>query len=684
MNVFGWSPGSTHMSRQRRPVAACVDRLERRCLLTLQVSPITMVAGQNFDGQVATFAAGDVQGSLSDYQATVYWPGSVNLSTYGYIAPSSPSTYVIYSDNSYAKPGTYPINVVLTGANDSSAQASGSVTVTDAPLTTTPAVVTSLRQTLFSGTVASFSTTNPYAVSSDFQAFINWGDGVNTHTPGTITSTGYESFSVEGSNTYQSAGTYPITVTIVSPGGQSTIVNSTATVTAQTLQVNPITMVAGQYFDGQVATFAAGDVQGSLSDYQATVYWPGALNLSTYGSIAPNGSGTYGIYSQNAYAQPGTYTVNVVLTGANNSSAQASGTATVTDAPLTTTPAVVTPLRQTLFSGTVASFSTINSYAVSSNFQAFINWGDGVNTHTPATITSTGYETYSVEGSNNYRDAGTFPITVTIVSPGGQTNLVNSTAIVTALPLSVLPNPVTGNAGEPLSGVTVATFLDPYASDTASDFQATINWGDGTINVGSVVAQANGVYSVVGDHTYAATGGYTVSIQVVRVASDQTASTTTTAQIGSPSPTFAFTGGLASVPANGTYIASGIATTHSPTFSGTSAAYSLIQLFAQPVNVDKQIYLGETMADSNGNWSLPIARLATGTYVITAKVTPPGGYPSEVMALTRNNGTFSIGFSPAKAKSARHHQRSIIAAVPPMTQYQRRGEGLSRRNPDKA
>ncbi len=345
----------------------------------------------------------------------------------------------------------------------------------------------------------------------------------------------------------------------------------------------------------------------------------------------------------------------------------------MTDAPLSTTPAVVSPLRQTLFSGTVASFTTTNPYAVSSDFQAFINWGDGVDTHTPGTITSTGYGSFSVQGSNNYQDAGTFPITVTIVSPGGQSSLANSTAIVTALPLTLLPNPVTGNAGEPLSGVTVATFLDPYTSDTASDFQATINWGDGTLNVGTIVAQANGVFSVVGDHTYAVPGGYTVSIQVVRVASDQTASTSTTAQIGSPSPTFAFTGGLASVPANGPYISSGIATTHSPTFSGTAAANSLIQLFAQPVNVDKQIYLGETIVDSNGNWSLPTARLAKGAYVITAKVTPPSGNPSEVMALTRNNGTFSIGISPAKAKSTQHHQQSIIAAVLPMTRHVRRG-----------
>ena len=229
--------------------------------------------------------------------------------------------------------------------------------------------------------------------------------------------------------------------------------------------------------------------------------------------------------------------------------------------------------------------------------------------------------------------------------------------------VTVLPNPLTGNAGEPITGATVATFLDPYTSDSSGDFQATISWGDGAVTVGTVVGQANGVFSIVGDHTYATPGSYTVSTQVVRVASGQTAGTSTTATIGSPSPTFAFTGGLASVPANGPYVASGFATTRRPTFNGTSAAYGLIQLFAQPVNTDKLVYLGETVADSSGNWSMPTARLATGAYVITAKVTPPSGYPSEMMTLTRNGGTFFIGYSPAKAKSQSHHESLIIADI---------------------
>ena len=428
-----------------------------------------------------------------------------------------------------------------------------------------------------------------------------------------------------------------------------------------TLQVSPITTVAGQYFDGPVATFAAGDVQGTLADFQATIYWTGAATLQTGGSIAPNGPGNYIVYGANVYPKPGTYPVNVVITGANDTSAQASGTATVSDAPLTTSPATISPLRQTLFSGEVAAFQSSNYHATAADFTAFINWGDGVNTHTPGQISSNGFGGYTVVGQNNYPNPGTFPITVTIVSPGGQTTVVNSTADVTALPISVFPTTVTGSAGLPLSGVKVATFVDPYTSDTATDFQATIDWGDGTITAGTIVGQSNGVFSVTGDHTYTSAGTYTVNTQVVRVANQQTASTSSTAQVGSPSPTFAFSGGLASVPANGLFISSGYATTNQPTFDGTAAAFAIVHLFAQPVNVDTELPLGETVADSNGHWSLSTGPLAAGAYVITAEVTPPAGYPSQMMSLTSNNGTFFIDLSPGSGKTNSHHKTARVA-----------------------
>ncbi len=430
-----------------------------------------------------------------------------------------------------------------------------------------------------------------------------------------------------------------------------------------TLQVSPISVVAGRSYSGIVATFAAGDVQGTTADYDATIYWPGAVNLTTTGTIVPTGPSSYAIYSPNIYKQPGSYPVTVVLTGANNSSAQGSGTATVTDAALYGSTTTINPQRQAPFSGVVASFYSSNQYATASDFQAFVNWGDGVNTHTPASIGTTYYGGFQVIGANTYQKAGTFPVTVTIVSPGGQQTVVNSTAVVSELPVNVLPNPITGSAGVPLTNATVATFLDPYLSDSATDFQATINWGDGAASAGIITAQGDGAFAIAGNHTYAGPGSYAVTVQVITLVTNQAAGTSSTATIGSPSPTFAFTGGLLSVYNNGPDAAQGITATRQPTFGGTAAAFGLVQLYGQPLHKKnkKSIYLGETVAGADGSWALTTGQLPAGTYVVTARVTPPSGYANQPIPLTSNGGTFSIGFSPSKAHSATRQRAALVA-----------------------
>ena len=62
---------------------------------------------------------------------------------------------------------------------------------------------------------------------------------------------------------------------------------------------------------------------------------------------------------------------------------------------------------------------------------------------------------------------------------------------------------VSGTEGTAISDATVATFTDANPNATASDFTATIDWGDGTSTSGTVVAQSGGSFAVDGTHTYA-------------------------------------------------------------------------------------------------------------------------------------------------------------------------------------
>jgi hypothetical protein len=65
-------------------------------------------------------------------------------------------------------------------------------------------------------------------------------------------------------------------------------------------------------------------------------------------------------------------------------------------------------------------------------------------------------------------------------------------------------------AGHAFSGK-VATFTDRNTSNVASDFSATINWGDGTTTAG-VITDTRGTISVSGTHTYASSGRDTVTV----------------------------------------------------------------------------------------------------------------------------------------------------------------------------
>ena len=59
----------------------------------------------------------------------------------------------------------------------------------------------------------------------------------------------------------------------------------------------------------------------------------------------------------------------------------------------------------------------------------------------------------------------------------------------------------------PLSNVVVATLRDVDPAGTASDYMATITWGDGATSVataaaGTITPNADGSFSILGSHTY--------------------------------------------------------------------------------------------------------------------------------------------------------------------------------------
>src|SRR5262249_1895716 len=67
-----------------------------------------------------------------------------------------------------------------------------------------------------------------------------------------------------------------------------------------------------------------------------------------------------------------------------------------------------------------------------------------------------------------------------------------------------------------LVSATIATFTDTNLSDTAGNFTASINWGDGTGVTAGVVSGGSGNFTVTGNHTYNDESNASASVTLTR------------------------------------------------------------------------------------------------------------------------------------------------------------------------
>ena len=171
----------------------------------------------------------------------------------------------------------------------------------------------------------------------------------------------------------------------------------------------------------------------------------------------------------------------------------------------------VTTVESIATQALLATFTDSQAGLPASGFFATINWGDGTPA-TPGTVASQGSQ-FAVTGSHTYAEDGTYTPSVVIASSLGGTAAVNDTAIVADAALTggvfSAPAAVEGNSLD-----AVGTFQDANLQAAASDFAATINWGDNTVSVGTVVSAGNGQFEVMGGHTYAEEGTYSVQVSV--------------------------------------------------------------------------------------------------------------------------------------------------------------------------
>jgi hypothetical protein len=199
--------------------------------LAVVASNFTIPESTPFNGQVATFSDTDTTKTAASFTASIVWGDGTTSA--GTITGSS-GVFSVTGQHTYADEGsfTFTVTVTETGAGGATASGMGTATVTEADvLAGTPASFTAQAGIPFTGVVATFTDADTANVASDFTAVIDWGDG---HTSaGTVTG-GSGAFTVSGTHTYATPGSYAVLVTLSddAPGTATATVTSTATVSA--------------------------------------------------------------------------------------------------------------------------------------------------------------------------------------------------------------------------------------------------------------------------------------------------------------------------------------------------------------------------------------------------------------------------------------------------------------------
>ena len=201
--------------------------------------------------------------------------------------------------------------------------------------------------------------------------------------------------------------------------------------------------------------------------------------------------------------------IAVVYSGGANATAAA--TATVANATLGITGGAVMPRKAAASSRTWQRSRMRTPMHRRPIFTATINWGDG--TTSVGAISSNDSGGFDVLGGHTYHHAVVLTLTVTINGNGGGTTSTQITAAVGNATLTYITKFPSVTEGSNFSG-TVGAFTDSNLAASATDFTASITWGDGTTSTGTVSEDGNNVFFVAGSHTYAHEGTRQVAVTI--------------------------------------------------------------------------------------------------------------------------------------------------------------------------
>jgi hypothetical protein len=167
-----------------------------------------------------------------------------------------------------------------------------------------------------------------------------------------------------------------------------------------------------------------------------------------------------------------------------------------------------------LFSGKIAAFTDSDPRIDPTFYTATINWGDG---SPDSTGVIKGSNPFTVTSSHTFAPFQNIDlVTITITDKNGRTVTGVDRVVDPPAVLDIEAGGLTSSPLKPFVG-TVATFTDTGPTEPATDYKATINWGNGRKAAGMITG-SNGQFVVSGENKYTRlTGAKTVSVTVTDI-----------------------------------------------------------------------------------------------------------------------------------------------------------------------
>jgi RHS repeat-associated protein len=303
-------------------------------------------------------------------------------------------------------------------------------------------------------------------------------------------------------------------------GGGGAVAHATVTDVVPVLTAIPVTALEGADMVLFVAYIADVITQNAIVDIE----WGDGSR--SWGRIGTAPDGRLAVSGTHVYEEDGKYTIKATVRDYDGGGADVSTTATVHEGILLQES--FAPIEGQEYNGPVGQVVHLDEFAETEDDSTVtIDWGDGDTSDGKLEEVPgfTGEE--SIVGSHTYAEEGSERVVIKLIGDGGDEietlpytievkdpNLVPTNLRVTTSPLTALKG-VDAN-------LALGAILDDNPDDRNSDFQATIDWGDGSTD-NAVVSG----FAIRGHHAFSDIGAWPVTV-TVSLDDGRTAKATTT------------------------------------------------------------------------------------------------------------------------------------------------------------